>query len=308
MRADQAKKISMFDLLAHLGHHPKRARKGGNDVWYISPFRQENDTSFKIRLSDNIWYDHGEGKGGNILDFVMKYKQIDLRGALSFLEKISLGKETSKTSLFPIANSTPIFFNKPVRKASELIPKILEIKPVFSYALKNYIKERAIEPDIAYKYLKEIQYHVDGKQFYALGFKNRAGGWELRSPIFKGCIGEKDITVIETGQQRTSIFEGYMDFLSYLTLKGNDSISSDILILNSNAMKRVGLEYIKKNHYKEVCTFLDNDPSGQTALEFFKAELRSHSFITCNYLYASFNDLNDYLMQKTKNSSGLNSK
>ena len=77
MNSSQAKKISLYSLMHHIGRSPVDVRKSGDEVWYCSPFRNEKTGSFKIKLSENVWYDFGEGAGGNIIDFVMRYKNCD---------------------------------------------------------------------------------------------------------------------------------------------------------------------------------------------------------------------------------------
>ncbi|MBI1930896.1 hypothetical protein HYR99_42445, partial [Candidatus Poribacteria bacterium] len=43
--------------------------------------------SFKINLTKNLWFDFGEGKGGNVLDFIMKFSNsADVSLALKHLE------------------------------------------------------------------------------------------------------------------------------------------------------------------------------------------------------------------------------
>ena len=300
MRTDQAKRISLFDLLAHLGHHPKSTHKAGNDVWYISPFRQENTPSFKISLRDNAWYDHGEGQGGNILDFVMSYRRTDLRGALAFLDQTGLKSRFGNLSLFPAENNSsanaPGLFDRPVKK--EVFPEVLEVKPVYSYALKNYLADRGIAADVAYKHLKEIRYKVEDNTFYALGFLNRKGGWELRSSIFKGGIGEKDISVIESGSNQIHCYEGFMDFLSAETIRRSTQPLGDVLVLNSVALKKVGVDYIRSKQYAEVHTYFDNDLAGNNMLKFIQAELPEMKVTSHNYLYQGYNDLNDLLVKK----------
>ena len=70
MNIAQAKQLRMKDLLAVLGCQPHHETKG--EIWYPSPFRHESEPSFKINLDRKIWYDFGEGEGGNILDLAMK--------------------------------------------------------------------------------------------------------------------------------------------------------------------------------------------------------------------------------------------
>ncbi|WP_211642704.1 toprim domain-containing protein, partial [Porphyromonas levii] len=95
--------------------------------------------------------------------------------------------------------------------------------------------------------------------FYAIGFANDAGGWEIRSPYFKGCIAPKAVTTIRRASDRLQIFEGFMDFLSWQTL--NPSSTSDAIVLNSLAL----LPRIKEQivGYQEVESFLDNDDAGR---------------------------------------------
>ena len=68
---DDAKQIDLVDYLASLDHHPKKIH--GNDYWYLSPFRNEKTASFKLDRKKNLWFDHGTGKGGDLIDFGTQY-------------------------------------------------------------------------------------------------------------------------------------------------------------------------------------------------------------------------------------------
>jgi hypothetical protein len=294
MNVVQAKKISLHDLLTHLGYTPWEIRKAGNEVWYKSPFRNESEASFKIKLDKNIWYDFGEGKGGNVLDFVMKFKNCDLKDALIFLGNIRFNRFRGLfTATSHQAASKALF--------DALTPLILEIKPVCNYILKEYLKERCIPPEIGFKYLQQIKYKVDQKEYFGLGFPNRSGGWEIRCSVFKGCIGKKDISIIESDSKKVSVFEGFMDFLSYLTLSNQSKAQSDIIVLNSVAFKKQAIEFIRKKKYNTIHTYFDNDKAGKTTSDAFIIELPKFSIIHCNYMYESYNDLNDYLRIKKLN-------
>jgi hypothetical protein len=298
MNAAQAKKISLYNLLSHLGYQPKETRHGGNEVWYQSPFRNEKDASFKIKVDQNIWYDFGEGAGGNVLDFVMKFKRCDLKQALLFLEHTPLkGNLGGFISLPKFKEPAPDLFESGKTE-------VLEVKPVYHFALKEYLKQRCIAPTIAFSYLREIKYRAGDKEYFALGFANRAGGWEVRSAIFKGCIGKKDISAIETGAKSVNVFEGYMDFLSCLTLSGRDKMEGDVIVLNSVSLKRKAVGFVKANGYDLMDTYLDNDKGGVDALNTFREELPSVIIKPQNNLYGPFNDFNDYLMNKGKQQIG----
>lgn len=297
MNVAQAKKIALFDLLASLGYHPKNTH-GNGDVWYLSPLRQEKTPSFKINVKQNVWYDHGEGVGGNILDFVMRLQHTNLPGALDFLGKTNLNYQQSSISFTP--QRYDLFNQK-----KEAQPEIMQVKPVFSYPLKNYLKDkRGINLEIGYKYLKEVRYKLADREYFALGFANVSGGWELRNEFFKGCVGQKDISIISEGQNRVQLFEGFMDFLSSLTVQGSDKIGADVIVLNSNSMKQPAKEFIKHKKYDDVYGFFDNDASGKKTLSFFKEELPGCRVIDSSDLYHGYKDFNDYLIKSRGNIQG----
>jgi len=67
----EAKEMDMVNYLSALGHEPAKIRN--NDYWYLSPLREEKTPSFKVNRKLNRWYDHGLGRGGNLIDFGIEY-------------------------------------------------------------------------------------------------------------------------------------------------------------------------------------------------------------------------------------------
>jgi hypothetical protein len=63
----EAREIDLVNYLFTLGFHPLKIR--GNDYWYLSPLREEREASFKVNRKLNVWYDHGIGEGGDIIEF-----------------------------------------------------------------------------------------------------------------------------------------------------------------------------------------------------------------------------------------------
>src|SRR5665213_1552893 len=78
-----ARQIDLVDYLASLGHHAVKTR--GTDHWYFSPFRDERTPSFKVNRSMNVFYDHGTGEGGNIIDFGILYHRLPVSDFLQLL-------------------------------------------------------------------------------------------------------------------------------------------------------------------------------------------------------------------------------
>jgi hypothetical protein len=90
------------------------------------------------------------------------------------------------------------------------------------------------------------------------------------------------------------IFEGFWDFLSYLTIQKVEKSKHDIAVLNSVANIQKAMDFLKT--HKEIYTYLDNDDAGRTATELIKSNCISVNNRSTKY--TGFKDLNDYLRQK----------
>src|SRR5688572_30053040 len=95
----RAKQIDLVDYLAHLGHFPAKIRN--QDYWYLSPLRREKTPSFKVNRAMNVWYDHGTGTGGDLIDFGKLYHNCSTAELLSRLPVGLLGASPSAFSLHP---------------------------------------------------------------------------------------------------------------------------------------------------------------------------------------------------------------
>lgn len=289
MNIAQAKQLRMKDLLAALGCQPHHEAKG--EIWYPSPFREESEPSFKINLDRNIWYDFGEGEGGNILDFAMKYYATDLRGALRQLATLHIG-----TLLQPV--TTPAIVPKraavkPVQVAEESLA-VSSVKPLRNRALVLYLEKRGIPLEIAKEYVQEIYYTRQEKPYFALAFANDSGGYELRNPYFKGTHGVKDITLVkrETEPQAVAVFEGFMDLLSALCVYAKELEDVSLLVLNSVAMKDKALAAIRALGAEQVQLFPDRDASGQELAVYFREQLPGIAVTDESARYAGHKDVN----------------
>ena len=291
MNCKQAKQIPLDEFIERLGYRPTKSNK--NESWYCSPFRDEKTASFKVDKILNTWKDHGHSpnkipkNGGDIINFVIeKFNDVfNTRGALEKIESIVGG--------------VPCYISAPPKKTAKPkeLPEIKQINPLSLFPLINYLtEERKIDISIAKKYLVEIHYSFQDKKYFTAGFKNDSGGYETRNSFFKGCLLKKDITTIQgkKGSKTVFIFEGFLDFLSYLTYKKKLSIEDPIMILNSIELAPMAIERIKELNPTDLLFYLDNDEAGERAKEKIIKEtgLKGHSQ---NVYYSEYNDLNDFL-------------
>ena len=180
------------------------------------------------------------------------------------------------------------------------------------YKLVEYAKSRAVSKEILEKYCEEIVYHVDSmpdKQYYAIGFKNNSGGYVLRSSISKKCS-SSDITTLnpagELSEQTTGnkvlVFEGCMDFLSWMTDVKQLTPDYDCCILNSVTNIGKALPWILK--HTNIAAFMDNDQAGKDTLQKIMDGVTENavddvSVYDMSKLYEGYNDLNEKLMATT---------
>lgn len=268
MTIQEAKQISLADYLQTLGYTP--VKRQGNSLWYKSPLREEAEASFKVNTELNQWYDFGIGKGGNIIALASELYRSD--NVPYLLERIA-----KQTPYQHTANHAPFSFGR--QSVSEPMYRHLQVTELSSPALLSYLQERGINTELAKRECKELHFTNNGRPYFAIGFPNMAGGYEVRNRYFKGCVAPKDITHIrQSGKQPTTcyLFEGFMDYLSFLTIrmKNNPQYprldTQDYVILNtvSNLTKAEGI----LADYPKIGCFLDNDTAGRKACETLKAK------------------------------------
>ena len=83
MTCEQAREIPIVELLRNCHIHPQYVR--GQDHWYLSPFRDEKTPSFKVNAKLNLYYDHGSGQGGDVVDLGRQLFRCDIK---ELLEKL----------------------------------------------------------------------------------------------------------------------------------------------------------------------------------------------------------------------------
>ncbi len=272
MNCEQANKISIDDFLDK--YNFKSIRRSGQKTFRYSPFRDEKEPSF-ITNKFNQWHDFGSGEHGTLVDFVMKWQNCSVKEALVFIDKSPSSFSFHKQNFIEESNI-----------------KIRNIRPYVKHkALLEYLEYRAIKPfDKIKGELKEVWYTNNSKLFFGIAFPNDIGGYEIRNRFYKNCIGKKGITSKLAGNNAISLFEGGLDYISFLLLNWNTE-NEDYLILNSTSMVKQAIPILKK--YKKINTYLDNDKSGKDCFEQIKSEVSG--IIDCSYRYAPYNDLNDYL-------------
>ena len=294
MKEEDLSRIKRYPIVEYLERKGiKPVRKTPTYAMYRSPLREETHPSFKVDTEKNLWIDYAEGRGGSIIDLCMRMEGCTLSEAIHRLGQNASDNGTSSfLNDFVPNNSQPVMAVNGARR-------LIEISDTLPPHLQDYLtKERCINLEKAMPFLKCISYEVRSRLYQAIGFANLSGGYELRDDkTFKGTIAPKDITPIFTDRaEPVCIFEGFMDFLSFLSMK--EEITNHCLVMNSVSNVARTIRYLNDRHLTHIRAFLDNDEAGRRAVQdFIKAGFHVEDM---NIHYKDFKDLNEYHVSRVR--------
>ena len=294
MKEEDLSRIKRYPIVEYLERKGvKPVRKTPTYAMYRSPLREETHPSFKVDTEKNLWIDYAEGRGGSIIDLCMRMEGCTLSEAIRLLgQNAPINGTYSFLNDFAPNNTQPVMAVNGARR-------LIEISDTLPPHFQEYLtKVRCINLEKAMPFLKCISYEVRGRRYQAIGFANLSGGYELRDDkTFKGTIAPKDITPIFTDRaEPVCIFEGFMDFLSFLSMK--EKITNHCLVMNSVSNVARTIRYLNDRHLTHIRAFLDNDEAGRrTVQDFIKAGFHVEDM---NIHYKDFKDLNEYHVSRVR--------
>ena len=285
--------VSIVEIMAHMGKNLYN-KKG----LYYSPFRDESTPSFHIDAATNRWYDFGTSEGGGLFEFVCRIAGITRGEVYDWL--------ASFRSMIPESE-----YREVIEKAKKVKPSRIIVDSALHnftrHKLVEYAQARAVTKEILERYCEEVLYHIDAypqKQYFAIGFRNNDGGYVLRSSLTKKCTSSAMTTLDPQGcltdkitGDKVLVFEGFMDFLSWISSVQQDTPQYDCCILNSVSNIEKALPWITA--HKNIAAFMDNDEAGRNTLQKIIENVPDDAGKVCVYdmakLYEGYNDLNEKL-------------
>ena len=275
MNCEEVKeKISIRMVLESFNLFPVKENR--NTAFYFALDREEKIPSLSVDFAKNKAFDFGTGKSYDVISIVQQMNLCSVSEALRYLEK------------FDFSNYNKLQSEETLHEKKY---KILKVREIQHPALIQYLKSRKVyeQKDL----VKEIEYELNGKKYFGIGFFNNSGGIEIRNKYSKICLGKKDVTLIKNELNISNeilVFEGFFDYLTFRNLEKKENINSDYLILNSTAMLFKAKDELKK--YEKISLFLDNDSNGKS----FKEKLQNQykNVEDCSWIYHNFKDLNEW--------------
>jgi 5S rRNA maturation endonuclease (ribonuclease M5) len=267
-------KISIRMVLESFNLFPVKENR--KTAFYFALDREEKIPSLSVDFAKNKAFDFGTGKSYDVISIVQQINLCSVSEALKYLEK------------FDFSNHNKLQSEETLHEKKY---KILKVREIQHSALIQYLKSRKVyeQKDL----VKEVEYELNGKKYFGIGFFNNSGGVEIRNKYSKICLGKKDVTLIKNELNISNeilVFEGFFDYLTFRNLEKKENINSDYIILNSTAMLFKAKDELKK--YEKISLFLDNDSNGKSVKE--KLQNQYENVEDCSWIYHNFKDLNEW--------------
>lgn len=283
-RLNRAKEVSLIGLIKDLGY---TINDSGSTYSMISPFRGENEGSFKIdKRRTTKFRDYGNGKRGDVIDFVQELFSMNRRDAIDYLLKRS---------------NIPLPVYEPIKRDRKSI-EIIAITDTFSPEMRKYIIGREISIEVAQKWLKQavIKFPYSpinpNQEHTVLAWRNDSGGYEFRGGKIKLSNSPKNVTTINQNKySEVNLFEGWPDFLTYLTMTQQTVSNETCIILNSVSFLEIMIPFLDK---RIVYYWGQNDTAGDKALSRIKEA--GIIYTDKRKYFKGYKDLNDYWRAKQK--------
>lgn len=280
-RKIEAKKVSVVNYLSSIGFMP--IKETGSYFYYLSPLpgRNEKNPSFLVRKKDGKWSDKGINfKWDDVIELVMLLENCTFKQSIDIL----LGN----------IHETEI-----KEEVKENIPSIVikDMTEISSMSVINELKRRKINIDIAKIYCKEafvvfpLSKTNNKKVHNFIAFKNDLGGYELRNRYLKISSSPKYFTRLKGRSLDKDIFEGFIDFLSFLTFNKTEKNINKSIILNS--LIYLSAVYPDLNSEGLNNMYLDWGNAADLALKELKKD--KIKYVDKRDMFLMYKDLNDML-------------
>lgn len=284
----KVKEMSICDFLNRVGSKPVYNK--AKSALYHAPYRKDVHPSLWVNKVRNTWYDLATGQHGDIADLgIALYHITDLHEVVKLLEK---------SAPFPLIqeNMTKDIIRTEISNGGY---EDIHVGSLGNWRLLDYLRSRCIDIHVAQKYCSEIHYMLKGRFYYAIGFPNIAGGYELRNKFFKGCISPKNISVIEgcDNKDMCYLFEGFFDFLSFVTLHLHaDTVefAQEMNYVVLNSVSNIDRAIPLLLDYNTVTCCLDNDAAGHNAM--LRLSEHHENVHDASEVYAGYKDFNEFLI------------
>ena len=287
---EQAKSIDILEVAKKLGFTPIQQ---GN--FYTL---KEHD-SLKIYPQTNSYYRFSTSSGGNPINFVREFANLDFKSAIKFLigeQNINLSQNKNQT------------VEKVVEERKINLPEFSkDLKRTYAYLLKTRkINKEVVNECVKYGIIKEDKKHN-------ICFLGRDKFGNIKYCAFNGTMTEKRFKGEVEGSNKAFSFNINNNADKLLICESPIDVLSAMSILKLKQMDREfsfisvsGLTEISLNHFleenknvKSLVFMLDNDEKGIEGFKRLSKKFENkYKIENFSYIYKGYKDINEYLVAK----------
>ena len=251
---EQKETARQTDLVALLQSQGEQLKRSGKEyVWH--------DGSEKVTVRGNLWFHQYERIGGDAVDFVRRFYNMDFPQAVNFL----LGNNGGS-----LPRAEPV--KQEPKKPFELPPQNENMRRVYAYLLNRRGIDREVLSDFVHKRMvyESADYHnavfvgYDEKGISRHAHKRGTGSESTYKGNAESC--DPRYSFHWTGTDNTLyLFEAPIDMLSFISLH-KENWRSHSYAAACCVGDQVLFQMLKANpNIDTVCLCMDNDTAGQAA-------------------------------------------
>ena len=232
----------------------------GESVKKIGSEYEWNDGSQKITIKGNLWYSYYEQKGGDVVDFVCKYYNLDYPDAVNCLLNGS-GRITKSSPVVKIKE--PFRLPKHNRTMNRMIKYLLQDREIDKDVLYAFIAKGMIYESDYYHNAVFVGYDKDGVPRHA---HMRATTTKTSIKLTaESSLPEYSFHWTNPGSDKLYLFEAPIDMLSYISMH-SWNWQLDSYAAACSVSDKVLMQCLKDNpKISTVYLCFDNDKAGRKA-------------------------------------------
>jgi len=238
-------------------------RKENRCYKFLSPFRSEKTPSFAVYPDSNTWFDFGTGEGGDVINFLMRYYDIDFKEALNELQSSNTQRPTDtcekerKDEMLHKKVEQPKKDHSKVRKLYEVLRATNNKETVKEYFVSERVKYHPEIGAVVFANFKQNSSYIS----IPCPYPTKIMGLECRKLKGDGLerlsLYGKPLWLLRRDLSRILITESILDALAGEIVLGDCTMTLCALNGVANKYKVPGM--VKKYKPSYVLLALDND-------------------------------------------------
>lgn len=285
----RAKSSDILDVVRRLGFTP---------INQGSVYTLKEHDSLKIYPETNSYFQFSTGKGGNPINFVREFGNLDFKEAIKFL----IGNENISISLDTVSNDKKI----QERKKFELPKFNKDLKRTYAYLLQTRkINKEVVNECVKYGIIREDEKHnicFLGKDKFG-NVKYCAFNGTITDKRFKGEVEGSNKAFsfnINNNVDKLIICESPIDVLSAISILKLNNMDKEFSFISVSGLTEIPItHFLEENkNVKNLLFMLDNDERGADGFKRLSEKFTNkYNIKNFSYLYKDHKDVNDYLVK-----------